>query len=160
MLLFLDYDGVLHPDAVFLSKKGPQLRSEGELFMWVDILERELSTLPNVRIVLSTSWVFHLGYSRALKRLPQSVQHRVIGSTWHSSMQKDLSDEVVWGELSRYSQIMKYVSRSRVTNWVAIDDDSEGWPLSERRKLVLSHSDTGLSDVDTVRELRTRLRGS
>ena len=32
MLLFLDFDGVLHPDAVYLHKGKIELRSEGELF--------------------------------------------------------------------------------------------------------------------------------
>ena len=32
-VLFLDFDGVLHPDAVFLTRQRPALRSEGELFM-------------------------------------------------------------------------------------------------------------------------------
>lgn len=27
-VLFLDFDGVLHPDAVYLSRKGPTLRAQ------------------------------------------------------------------------------------------------------------------------------------
>ena len=42
MILFLDFDGVLHPDAVYLERGRPVLRTDGELFMWsrhlVDVL--------------------------------------------------------------------------------------------------------------------------
>jgi len=37
VILFLDFDGVLHPDAVYLRHSGQiELRTEGELFMWSD----------------------------------------------------------------------------------------------------------------------------
>lgn len=39
MILFLDYDGVLHPDAAYLVKGRPELRAEGCVFMWAPILE-------------------------------------------------------------------------------------------------------------------------
>ncbi len=38
MILFLDFDGVLHPDAVYLTRRGVELRAPGELFMWAPIL--------------------------------------------------------------------------------------------------------------------------
>ncbi|NKA73639.1 hypothetical protein GO285_02999 [Ralstonia solanacearum] len=34
MTLFLDYDGVLHPDEVYYEYGKPVLRADGELFMW------------------------------------------------------------------------------------------------------------------------------
>ena len=34
-VLFLDFDGVLHPDEVYLTRRGPELRAPGELFMCV-----------------------------------------------------------------------------------------------------------------------------
>lgn len=41
-VLFLDYDGVLHPDEVFLERGKPVLRARGELFMWTPLLEAAL----------------------------------------------------------------------------------------------------------------------
>lgn len=38
MIHFLDFDGVLHPDAAFLVKGRPTFKSEGELFMWAPLL--------------------------------------------------------------------------------------------------------------------------
>lgn len=65
MILFLDYDGVLHPDSAHLIRGSPVLRAEGELLMWMPILEDILEPYPDVSIVLSTSWVRVLGFSRA-----------------------------------------------------------------------------------------------
>ena len=80
-ILFLDFDGVLHPDAVYLSRQGPTLKSEGTLFMWAPILANLLDDFPIISLVLSTSWVRHLGYKRALGYLPIELRERVIGVT-------------------------------------------------------------------------------
>lgn len=49
MILFLDYDGVLHPDAAYYvpSRKSAhvELRAEGALFMWMPILEEILAPI-------------------------------------------------------------------------------------------------------------------
>lgn len=50
MLLFLDYDGVLHPDEVYLKRGRPVLRGPGELFMWVPHL---LSAIEGADVRLS-----------------------------------------------------------------------------------------------------------
>lgn len=55
MILFLDFDGVLHPDAVYLTRHGVELRAEGELFMWAPILEKLLDDCPHIKVVLTTS---------------------------------------------------------------------------------------------------------
>lgn len=71
---FLDFDGVLHPDAVFMTRKGPILRAEGALFMWAGLLADVLHDFPQVQVVLSTSWVRYLGFSRARSYLPDPLK--------------------------------------------------------------------------------------
>jgi hypothetical protein len=46
MILFLDFDGVLHPDAVYLERGRPVLRADGELFMWAHHLVDALASAP------------------------------------------------------------------------------------------------------------------
>lgn len=65
MILFLDFDGVLHPDAAYLYGKTPRLNADGELFMWANLLVDALADQPDVQIVLSTSWVRLLSFKRA-----------------------------------------------------------------------------------------------
>jgi hypothetical protein len=157
MILFLDFDGVLHPGEVFRTSKGPQLRSAGELFMWASILEAELEYYPTVRIVLSTSWVRELGFSRAKTRLPAGLRARVVGSTWHSSMAEVWADQVWWDQASRYAQILRYVARAKVPRWVAIDDDADGWATDNLDRLLLSDQRLGLTTPGIMETLRDKL---
>lgn len=48
-VLFLDFDGVLHPDAAFLIKGRPTLKTEGELFIWTPLLVDVLVDFPKVQ---------------------------------------------------------------------------------------------------------------
>ena len=157
MILFLDFDGVLHPDAVYITRSGPRLRGDGELFMWTPLLDELLQHFPKVRIVLSTSWVRQLGFSRAKKRLPPSLQSKIVGSTWHSSMEKDLSNAIWWDDATRHDQIARYVARSQVTDWIAIDDDAKGWDSAHSHRLVLAQPTRGLSDPLTLAKLKDLL---
>jgi len=163
MILFLDFDGVLHPDAAFLVKGRPTLKSEGELFMWAPLLIDVLVDFPEVQVVLSTSWARELSFSRACRWLPDELRGRVIGATWHSAMSfkrdgfRSLSNW--WDEATRYQQIKRYVGRAGLVDWVAVDDQPEGWGVDDLDKLVQTNSDTGLSDPSMLALLAARLGG-
>ncbi|MDH1728195.1 HAD domain-containing protein [Pseudomonas chengduensis] len=159
-VLFLDFDGVLHPDAVFRTRKGPQLRGEGHLFMWVPLLAQALKDLPQVTVVLSTTWVRHLGFQRARSYLPEAIQDRVIGATWHSAMARNWTDQNWWDAASRYEQICRYAARASLTDWVAIDDDTAGWPLEALNRLVPCDGELGLSQPGCADLLQARLSGA
>ena len=150
MILFLDYDGVLHPDAVYLERGRPVLRADGELFMWAGYLVDVLASAPHVRIVLSTSWARELRFNRARDYLPAELRPMVIGATWHSGMATDdehrpLGRDTWWDSSTRYQQIRRYVDRAGITDWIALDDQPEGWADADRDKLVATDSNLGLS---------------
>lgn len=164
MHLFLDFDGVLHPDEAYLIKGRPMLKKAGQLFMWADLLEGMIADLPTVQIVLSTSWARQLGYSRAKRYLPLGLRSRVIGATWHSAMGKYDGlqrpyDVTWWDAASRYQQIKQYAIRAKLTEWVAIDDQTQGWGVDDLDKLVQTNSKTGLSDGHVLALLAARLGG-
>ncbi|MNF68041.1 hypothetical protein D3C84_498740 [compost metagenome] len=125
--LFLDFDGVLHPHAVYLTRQGPTLKAEGTLFMWAPTLANLLDDFPMISLVLSTSWVRHLGYKRELGYLPRELRERVIGAKWHSSMAKGWADENQWDGKIRYDQICRYAARSQLRHWIVLNDDVQGW---------------------------------
>lgn len=156
-VLFLDFDGVLHPDEVYITANGPRLRAEGELFMWASALEAELAPYPDLKIVLSTSWVRQLGFSRAKKRLSASMQNRIIGATWHSSMAKVWADQIWWDETSRHGQIVRFAARAGITHWLALDDDAKDWADADRHRLILLDGREGLSNEGAITQLRSRL---
>lgn len=159
-ILFLDYDGVLHPDAAYLERGRPVLRAEGELFMWAGLLADVLADRPDVRIVLSTSWARHLGYSRARDSLPEPLRGRVIGATWHSGMRQGgwaYGGASWWDSATRHAQISRYVARAGVQDWLALDDDGFGWPEGEMHRLVQTFHPAGLSDPAGLALLAERL---
>nr|WP_173267153.1 HAD domain-containing protein [Pseudomonas sp. LM8] len=160
MIVFLDFDGVLHPDAVYLRLNGQvELRAEGALFMWADRLAEALQPHPGVRIVLSTSWVRNIGFHRARKALPADLADRVVGATWHSVMGKGWPDYIPWDNQTRFEQIAAYLSRLPApVPWLAIDDDDRGWPDAQRSNLVHTDGMLGLSAADVQAELISRLQ--
>lgn len=164
-ILFLDYDGVLHPDSALLMRGGPVLRGDGELFMWVDLLVAALANHPKVQIVLSTSWVRILGFRRARDYLPESLRERVIGGTFHSAMKRIdegqwaayYSNRTWWDSATRYQQILRWAMIAGTENWLAIDDDVEGWPEANRGQLVQTDPDTGLAGSGVLDHLQALL---
>lgn len=162
MILFLDFDGVLHPDAAYLKKGRPILRGEGCLFMWSQHLVDALEPYAEIEIVISSSWCRVFGYSRAKKFLCPSLQHRVIGGTWHSTMARSefggfKLPHTWWDSATRYEQIIRYVRRARLEHWVAIDDDNEGWAEKDTERLILTDPDLGISDPRALSQLAERL---
>ena len=162
-ILFLDFDGVLHRDSVYLEHRRPVLRGDGTLFEWAPLLIRELECYPDVKIVLSTSWSRIRGYSRARDALPYPLREKVIGSTWHSGMGKSEIGgfrlvNSWWDTATRYQQIAAYVARARTSlNWLAIDDNDKGWAEVHRDRLVLTDSNRGLSDPRVLALLGEKL---
>lgn len=162
MILFLDFDGVLHPAHVYYERGKIVLHApEGiTLFHWVPELEAALRGHPDVKIVLSTSWVPTLGFDEAKARLSAALQERVIGATWHSHFTREhgITREVWSVGMTRWQQIKMYVDRHCTDRWIAIDDNDEGWPFDKRHHLVKTHEDFGLGQADRVKELRAKLK--
>jgi hypothetical protein len=155
VILFLDFDGVLHPAEVELKEydyRGPltpELNAPGyTLFCWVETLERILDDEDphgRIKIVLSTSWSYHFGLEGAKAYLPEGLQARVIGKIDHSL-------------LSRGELILKHARKNDYERWIAIDDDRCRWPYDYQNRLVYCDSDTGISDEMVQADLRGILR--
>lgn len=155
-VLFLDFDGVLHPDDVYRTRSGLVLRAPGQLMMHAGILVEILEDFPQVKISLSTSWVRILGYRRARAALPPELQVLTVSSTWHSRMPKAPLEG--YDMHSRYQQIRAAVTRAGLTNWIALDDDPfESW-LDHDLRLIRTDPNLGLSSAPTQEELRFKLR--
>ncbi len=170
MKIFLDFDGVLHPDNVVQPhNRALELRGPGSLFMHASILEGILDEHPEAEIILSTSWVRFLKYSKTVKKMPEGLRAKVTGATWHSGMAKPdgspyrrAEDPFNW--MTRFQQIEWYLKRHEVTDWLAIDDLHSGeeidkWPEAQRHRLVLTNPDLGLGCPVAQEDLRTKLRG-
>lgn len=166
MILFLDFDGVLHPDAVFKPARKPiELRAEGSLMMHAQILE-EIIKPYDVQIVLSTSWVRSLGYLKTVKKMPPALAERVVGATWHTGMVDKTPRPYSSGHydpfnfLSRFEQIHGHVVRNNVEKWLVIDDLHSGldpWSVEFESRLVKTDGEIGLGCEEKQRELKQKL---
>lgn len=156
-VLYLDFDGVLHPEPVYRHPKGGLYLGADcaghTLFENAGLLIDALQPYPLVAIVLSTSWVRVLSYSRAKAYLPESLRKRVIGATFHSRMGK-----LEFDAMSRGAQVLADAHRRGITQWVAVDDTNEGWLNAADSHLVLTEEKAGLAKPESLAELVARLQ--
>ena len=155
VVCYLDFDGVLHHDAVFKSRRRGiyldiKAAPERMLFEWAGHLEQALEPYPDVKLVLSTSWVRVLGFSKARSLLPVSLAQRVIGATFHSQAHGQARDYLKEFEaMPRGEQVWSDVTRRMPKRWFAIDDAVDEWADELLPYLVPCAGASGLSSEAT-----------
>lgn len=154
-ILYLDYNGVLHDAKVIRNRqRGLYIATPDRAFFeWMPILEELLAPYPEVKIVLSTSWVRALGFDATRQELSESLRERVIGSTFHHPKLTPAEFDT----MPRGMQILRDVERRKPTSWLALDDDAFGWPAACRDRLLETKGSLGLSDPATQDALKTML---
>ena len=155
LLLYLDFDGVLHHEnCLWHPRIGAYLSApeEFKIFQHVDLLERLLAPYPEVRIILSTSWVRRYGCTKSAKQLGPRLRQRVIGATFHSRMNEDL-----FMDLPRGKQVWADVQRRQPRDWLALDDDGDGWLPECAGHFIQTHEANGISDPQVLAALKARL---
>lgn len=155
-IIYLDFDGVLHDAQVFFHpQRGMYIETPGRrLFEWAPILEGLLEPFPDVKIVLSTSWVRAKSFSYAKSHLSESLQQRVLGATFHRRLMRK-----EWFEnLPRGEQIAQDVYRRGPTAWFAIDDDVRYWPEWCRDNLIQTNGAFGISDPKIQHAIQVMLQ--
>ena len=155
LILYLDFDGVLHHENVLWHPKIGAYLSAPEgyvLFQHAELLEEILQPYPEVRIVLSTSWVRVYGCTKAAKNLRPALRARVIGATFHSQMDKE-----AFVGAPRGVQVSSDVLRRKPKDWLAIDDDYVHWPTSCLENYVRTHEYEGISEPSVLAEFQQKL---
>lgn len=155
--IYLDFDGCLHDSSVFMPRgEEPHCGTpDRTLFEWAPILVDLLEPFPDVRIILSTSWL-KLGFEVARDRLPLSLRERVISATSQNAETAYASDQrTLRGEQVRVDAIRRGLES---WEWIAIDDDRDGWADMENR-LVRCRGGFGLSDHDVQVRIHQLLEG-
>lgn len=155
LVLYLDFDGVLHHENVRIAHKGGpyiQAPERYRLFQHAELLATLLAPHPEVLIVLSTSWAVRYGVATSASRLPESLQDRIVGGTFHSRHMR-LNE---FTELHRGQQVTADVARRQPRNWLALDDDTDGWG-SNAAHHISTHMYEGISDPEVLAELKKKL---
>lgn len=163
VVLYLDLDGVVHHEKVLWHpRKGiymsPDEAAGHSLFEWIPILESVLEPYPAVALVLSSTWCIRPGYGATLKRLPASLRARFIGGTYHRRVHGvDPWNLTMFRTTPRGAQVQEDAQRRKPRQWIALDDDLEGWPDSCRQNLVACDGSTGLSNPVVQYKLKDKL---
>lgn len=141
MILFLDFDGVLHPT------------SDGELFSSLPLLEAVLCDVSHVRVVISSSWRELHGLRELREFFCEDLRERIIGTTPLYG-----SAELVpkgRAKYRRHAECLAWLAASDDKRWLALDDQ-EFLYRPGCRNLLLADGRTGLTERDVV-ALRKRL---
>lgn len=129
-ILFLGYDGVLHP------RSGPHdLRH-------APALAECLAFHPDVRLVLATRWADTVGLAQARAMLPAPLAERVDDSLFAALGYR-------YRQLTRPEQIAAYLTSGRgdwIEDWLVLD--ATPGVFTNEARVVRCHPDTGA----TVRE--------
>ena len=155
LILYLDYDGVLHHENVLWHPKiGAYLSAPDGyvLFQHAELLEQLLAPYPQVRIVLSTAWVRRYGCLKTAKNLRPALRQRVIGATYHSTVR-----EPEFTALPRGVQVWSDVIKRQPRGWLALDDVDEGWPAHALPHFVRTHEQDGISEPEVLAEFQEKL---
>ncbi|KKB69385.1 hypothetical protein BBMA_3915 [Burkholderia pseudomallei MSHR1079] len=144
LVLFTDFDGVLHAaDEPALDSNGRPIANE-RLFAWLPILADILEPYPQVRLVVSSDW----------RRLLDDENLRLVlgplGSRFAGIVE-------TWGT-SRADEILAEVRRRNLTHWLAVDDHPSVLGVSRRdSRFIPCEPDAGLSAPAVQAMLRKRL---
>lgn len=146
MILFLDFDGVLHPD--YENYDLPDI----ELFCNLQRLEETLRDFPDVDIVISSMWRFQFTLDQLRTRFSPDIATRIIGKLLQSEY-FDLN----YVRARREKEILRWlVDAERTTEpWVALDDCAWNFQLYLDH-LVVCNGYTGFNEQAQAR-LRTVL---
>lgn len=139
MIIFLDFDGVLHP----VPNNG------SSDFSLLPIFEDWLRNHAEVRLVISSSWreIMALDILKAIFSL--DIQDRIINKC---PVVEFIGHQEFW----RYLEIIQWIELNEYDgNWLALDDMSSAFP-KDFKQLVACKSAVGL-DENVLAELTEKV---
>jgi hypothetical protein len=144
LILFLDFDGVLHP-------KGAG--GAAEHFSRRPLLEALLleAACADVRVVITSTWREAYSLAKLRQFFCAELQPRIIDRT---PVLEDLDADHL-----RYREIRAWLNRHpEVKRWWALDDDRQGFPEAQLARIVLTDPDQALSaaNIASLRALLTK----
>lgn len=144
MILFLDFDGVLHPDPCYDTRR---------LFEHAPRLTGVLHDFAEVCVVLSTSWRTSKSLAALTAPLPPALRERVIGVTPLFSSFAPPPHLMPYRRQAECAQWL-HVSAQTQRDWIALDD-RPSWFSPACEHLIACDSQAGFDD-----EAMGRLRSS
>ena len=149
-VIFLDFDGVLHPPKAIAGAKPPltptQIRAGWpQTFQHLPLLAQLLQGHADVGVVVSSSWRLFLS-EQELAELLHPIKDWYVGALNRRFTQRD-------------EAIIQWLSEHNVADYVVLDDIPRfftGYP-SQWPQLILCNSALGVADRDVLRQLKAWL---
>lgn len=153
-LIYLDFDGTLHPKCCLWDATGPYLDAPAghKLFEHARLLDRILGEFPTVGVVLHSLWTERLGLNGALAHLPPGLRGRVVGNTLDGAT---TPHPLI--RLSPAERVLLDVERRKPSGWIALDAARQGWPEWAMAHVLQTHPEEGISPVVVQGALHSRL---
>lgn len=134
-VLFLDIDGVLHPNGTVSVLPDGSVSGPGA-FRWISIFESHMQAHPDVSVVVHSSWRLLWETDQELKnQFPEILAERIIGAT----------PRLVMG---RYASIQAYCAGQKIQRHVILDDEPHAFPEG-LPELVVCDATLGISSRRT-----------
>lgn len=143
-VLFLDFDGVLHPGPPPLGRGEEQPFIATKHFGWLPALLRTLAPHPDVKVVVHSTW--RLAYDEAeLWEILSDLGGRYLGAT-------------PAGE--RYASILQWLEANPgVTSYRILDDEPDEFPQPLPEQLIVCDPTQGVTGLEVASALRQWLSG-
>lgn len=133
MILFLDFDGVLHPEIM----GTPEL-------CHLPALEELLREFPQGSLVLSTSWRIVYPHDDLLRVFSADIRERIIGTTPdHDSIPTEIREGL--SKFKRQAEIEAWLLQNAAKGSFIVVDDSASEFASNWAPLMLIDGNTGLT---------------
>lgn len=149
MIIFLDFDGVLH---------SHDIDNDDYLFSRVSLLWQVLRECPCADVVFSTSWRITYRFDEMLDFVTygggEDLEHRFIGAT-PLIVREPMSNSTGAARREQECRLWLLGNGHQKTPWIAIDDNAVFF-TNDCPELYLVDKETGLTEVD-VTNLITRV---
>jgi hypothetical protein len=149
VVLFADFDGVLHP--------RPGAGRASGLFCSMHLFEDVLRQVPNVQVVISSSWREHHQIEEMREYFTEDLRRRIVGVTPILGGDAESAPASLRPH-SRHAECITWLQRNRSpgTCWLALDDTPEEFAPECTQVMVIDGAD-GLTAA-TAAVLLDRLR--
>lgn len=148
VIVFLDFDGVLHPQ--YVGQPVP----DAVVFCHLPRFETVMREFPGVEIVISSLWRYQFSLSNLRARFSEDIRQRIIGTTPLASYA-----DGAYVPAKREQEILRWLADNQRIGeaWLALDDAV--WQFQKHQDRVVACVHYRGFDEEVADELRTRLLG-
>lgn len=110
--LFLDFDGILHPEFSHASRH----------FCCLSFFEAAMRQVPEVSIVVSSTWRFHSSLDRLREYFSRDIANRIVGTTPRFTEIEMIPDRLTGFEREAECYAWLRDNGRGMLPWIALDD--------------------------------------